>query len=63
MIGTLVTKYANYQYLEEHGEDDDISHQAAMMAIETRDEIEDRVNAILKSEGVTLAQLVLVMTR
>lgn len=62
MIGTLVTKYANYRYLEEHGEDDDIAHQAAMMAVETRKEIEDSVNAILKSEGVTLDQLVKVMT-
>lgn len=63
MIGTLVTKYHHYQAVESAPGPEDVAHTAAMMAIETRQDIEERVNAILKSEGVTLAQLVKVMTR
>lgn len=63
MIGTLVTRYHHYQAVEASTAPEDVCHTAAMMAIETRSEIEERVNAILKGEGVTLEQLVKVMTR
>lgn len=62
MIGTLVAKYHGYRTLENCGNDDDVTHQAAMAAIDARMDIEDRVNRLLEKEGVTLAQIMKVMT-
>lgn len=62
MIGTLITKYHHLRAIENGPGDDDVCHQAAMSAMDALDDIEERLNAILKTEGVTVKQIVKAFT-
>lgn len=62
MIGTLITQYHHLRAIEDGPGDDDVCHQAAMAAVDTLEDIEERLNAILASEGVTVKQIVKAFT-